>query len=89
VIEQAARRPLPFDDLAKRSDLALHRITVLIETNEAGELESLQQSIETAICPAPVDAPVHRCPNRWMMMTSTLTDDEVRELGDLDEFLNS
>jgi hypothetical protein len=36
-----------------------------------------------------VDAPVHRCPNRWMMMTSTLTDDEVRELGDLDEFLNS
>jgi hypothetical protein len=35
------------------------------------------------------DHEAHRCRNRWMMLSSKLDGQELRELGDLDEFLNS
>jgi hypothetical protein len=60
--------------------VGLHRITVFFETSDARELEAVQEAIKVAICPVP-DHEAHRCRNRWMMMSSEIDEQELRELA--------
>jgi hypothetical protein len=66
----------------------LHRITVYVETDDQETIERLSEAFEVAVCPHPAGE-THTCPNRWMIIAAEVPDDELRELGDLDAFLNA
>ena len=70
--------------------LKLHRISVYVETEDEDDVtvDRLSDAFQQAICPFPATEP-HTCPNRWMVISSEVPEDELEELGDLDEFLNS
>ena len=68
--------------------MLLHRITVYVETDDGDTVDRLSEAFRREVCPFP-DGEPHRCPNRWMIVASEVPEDELHELGDLDEFLNA
>jgi hypothetical protein len=59
--------------------VTLHKITVYFETDDPEDVDNLMRVIERAICPHPA-ASDHRCPHRWMTISSELDEDDAAEV---------
>ncbi len=64
--------------------MAIYEVRVLFEAVAREQVERLAQEIEDRVCPHPGHV-AHSCPNRWLIATRELGEDEAAEV---DELLN-
>lgn len=62
--------------------MALHRIQVLVETDDGAWVDALGDRIQQLVCPHDV-ARDHACPVPWFILVSEVPEDEADGLRDL------